>query len=317
MSSVVKELKSLEEEPWRYDFFSAMKMVENAYPDFPSFGCSRHLKEDPVRLGQYVSLAFESAMVKQFSSGQGKPSRLEVTFFGLTGPDSPMPLHLSEETLARKLNQKDPSLAHFLDIFHHRLLCVLYRSWAQARYGRCLIHYISALTGTLSRPAMMPAAKALPGEFIEQRRSEQGLRDVLWQAFGLLAEVLPLCRSWLVLPDRDHARLGDFRFEKGIPLGKRVCSVQNHFILTLLPGTFSDYQHCLPGHPQFDELVHIVRRYVGESMFWTLIVKLPASQRPHLHLGNSLTLGRSIWLGKNDKNHAVQDFIFNPVRFYS
>ncbi|BEO41553.1 hypothetical protein SMQE13_09040 [Serratia marcescens] len=310
MAGAVDPLAALRREPWRYDFFSALRLIEQAYPLAPPLGSAGRLHEDPIRLGQHLSLAFEPAMVKRLSVTSRGPARLEVTFFGLTGPHAPLPLHLSEEALGRKINQQDPSLGHFLDIFHHRLLTLLYRCWAQARQGRCLEGYLAALSG--SAPGAMECG--LVGEFIDQRRSEQGLRRALLRRFGLSAVVTPRVRAWLPLAAEDRARLGSCRFEGGMVLGKRVCSVQHHFRLTLQPTDFAAYQRCLPGHPQFSALIHLIRRYVGEAMQWTLVVRLPVSQRPALRLGAGCG-----WGGKPGwAAGGVQPGLpLNPARFYS
>ncbi|QBC03355.1 type VI secretion system baseplate subunit TssG [Enterobacter cloacae] len=308
MSGAVDPLAALRREPWRYDFFSALRLIELAYPQAPPLGSAGRLRDDPVRLGQHLSLAFEPAMVKRLSATPQGLALLEVTFFGLTGPHAPMPLHLSEEALGRKINQQDPSLGHFLDIFHHRLLTLLYRSWAQARQGSCLENYLAALSGGA-------VEYELAGEFAEQRRSAQGLRRMLRRVFSLSAEVTPLVHNWLPLAAEDQARLGHCRFDNGIVLGKRVCNTQQYFRLRLQPTDFAAYQRCLPSHPQFAALIHLIRRYVGEAMQWTLTVQLPTPQRPALRLGKGLLLGRETWLGPAG-SAPRQDYTFNPARFY-
>jgi predicted component of type VI protein secretion system len=60
----------------------------------------------------------------------GARPRLGVRFFGLTGPQGPMPLHFTEYVRERARNHGDPTLARFLDLFHHRLLSLFYRAWA-------------------------------------------------------------------------------------------------------------------------------------------------------------------------------------------
>jgi type VI secretion system protein ImpH len=312
MPLALDPLAALRCQPWRYDFFSALRLIERAYPQAPPLGTAVFLKDDPVRFSQHVSLAFEPAMVKWLSPAQQEPTRLAVTFFGLTGPNAPMPLHLSEEALGRKINQQDLSLGHFLDIFHHRLLTLLYRSWAQARQGSCIEGYLAALAGSEKDPA----ERQLAGEFIEQRRSEQGLRRVLLRSYGLSAEVTQLVRSWLLLETEDCARLGACHFNNSAILGKRVCSGQRTFRLILQPGDFAAYQRCLPDHPQFIELIHLVRRYVGEGMQWSLSVQLPVRQRPILRLGAGLSLGRETWLGGASAPPS-QECTFNPACFYS
>lgn len=307
------DLAALNAEPWRYDFFSALSLVERAYPQLPPPGYAGSLKDDPIRLGQYVSLGFEPAMVKRFIRREGQPARLEVTFFGLLGPNGPMPLHLSEEAFIRLVNQQDPSLAHFLDLFHHRLLGVLYRSWSQAH--RCLPDYLSALTGMLHPQPERAADRQVPGEFIDQRRSALGLRRLLRQALNLAADIMPFERVWHPLEEDDLAMLGRSRLNPGMALGQRVCSVHHCFCIRLRLADFAAYQRCLPGALCFAEMVRLVRRYVGENMCWTLQLELPVSQRPRLRLGVDLPLGLATWLG-NAGTGVPQGCSLSAVRFY-
>ncbi|HEY3983560.1 type VI secretion system baseplate subunit TssG [Cedecea sp.] len=311
MPDTLDLLAELRREPWRYDFFSALNMIEQAFPQAQPFGSSGRLQDDPIRLGQHVSLAFEPAVVKQLTPVRDGLERLEVTFFGLVGPNAPMPLHLSEEALSRKHNHQDPSLVHFLDIFNHRLMTLLYRSWSQARKGSCIEDYLSALVGS---PHLSPEC-GLAGEFIEQRRSKQGLRRLLLSAFDLRAEVTPLVRGWLALENEHCNRLNGSCLNGGNVLGARVCSAQHYFSLTLNLVDFSAYQRCLPGHPQLDLMIYLIRRYVGEAMQWHVNLMLPATQRPTLRLGAGLALGRESWLGQTTKAE-LWGYRFNPARFY-
>ncbi|MGV8763016.1 type VI secretion system baseplate subunit TssG, partial [Pseudomonas aeruginosa] len=59
--------------------------------------------------------------------------RLDQFFFGLTGPNGPLPLHLTEYARERQRNVNDATFKRFMDVFHHRLLTLFYRAWAEAR----------------------------------------------------------------------------------------------------------------------------------------------------------------------------------------
>ncbi len=150
---------------WRFDFFSALRCVDALDPRAPRLGTSNHLHQDPLRLGQAVSLGFEPGMLRNLQLREGQAARLAVTFFGLTGVNGPMPLAFSEDVLSRQINHNDFMLADFLDIFHHRLLCLLYRSWAvtrpvvsadranQDRFGDYVQAFAPAVNA-ITRPAM-------------------------------------------------------------------------------------------------------------------------------------------------------------------
>ena len=72
-------------QPWRYDFFAAMRLLERTYPHAPRWGTAQRLADDPLRLAQHVSLAFEPAMIAHLRLREERAALLAVNFFGLTG----------------------------------------------------------------------------------------------------------------------------------------------------------------------------------------------------------------------------------------
>ena len=79
--------------------------------------------------GNYASLVLRS-YEDWFGSKKGLELAL-LRLFGLFGPHGPMPMHVTELARERLRAHQDPTLARFSDIFHHRLLALFYRSWAQ------------------------------------------------------------------------------------------------------------------------------------------------------------------------------------------
>ena len=82
--------------PHRHDFFQALRQIEAWHADKPRLGTARRPVDEPVRLGQAADLAFASASIASvdLADRSGRP-RLEVLFFGLFGPNGPLPLHLT------------------------------------------------------------------------------------------------------------------------------------------------------------------------------------------------------------------------------
>ena len=50
-------LQAMQDEPWAYDFFQALRRLEAQYPELPRFGHSLRLADEPVRLGQQIGRA--------------------------------------------------------------------------------------------------------------------------------------------------------------------------------------------------------------------------------------------------------------------
>ncbi|OYU89442.1 MAG: type VI secretion protein, partial [Burkholderiales bacterium PBB5] len=127
-------MAALASEPWRFDFFQALRQIDARQPQRPRLGTARRPADEAVRLGQTPAMSFAPATLHGLRQpeGGGVP-RIDVRFFGLFGPNGPLPLHLTEYARERQLHHGDETLARFADLFHHRLLLLFYRAWAQAQ----------------------------------------------------------------------------------------------------------------------------------------------------------------------------------------
>src|SRR3569623_1961446 len=86
--------------PEQFDFFQVMRRLENLYcdsPERPRFGQAMRPIDVPIRLGQDPSLSFAPrTLIGVLPSKTGAPPRFTLKFFGLLGPNGPLPLHLTE-----------------------------------------------------------------------------------------------------------------------------------------------------------------------------------------------------------------------------
>ncbi len=155
-------LERLRQAPQESGFFALMRSLEALFPNRPRFGRSARPREDLLRLGQEPSAGHAPASLAGFEIGkEGRPDRLRVLFFGLFGPDGPLPLHLTEYARDRQRNYGDAALSRFIDLFHHRALSLFYRAWADVRptvafdrpHQDRFSHYVGSLMG-LSTPGL-------------------------------------------------------------------------------------------------------------------------------------------------------------------
>src|SRR5450755_2328189 len=113
-------LAALKSAPHTFDFFEFMRRLERLTPERPRFATAPRPADEPIRLGQHPSMAFAPAELAELIAPEGGAApRLLVNFFGLLGPNGPLPLHLTEYTLDRKQNAGDPTMSRFFDLFHH------------------------------------------------------------------------------------------------------------------------------------------------------------------------------------------------------
>ncbi|TCV97300.1 type VI secretion system protein ImpH [Luteibacter rhizovicinus] len=313
-------LDALERTPWRYDFFAALRWLEAAHPSAPSIGTSRRLDDDPVRFTQAVSVAFEANAIRGLRRRAHAAPRLEVVFFGLTGANGPMPLHLSEEVLLRGIAHDD-AMAAFLDIFHHRLLSLLYRAWSEVRpypgaRGRVsrdrFAGYVAALAGDPSN-----VARADPLQCCDQRRSGDDLERRLRDRLQVDASIEPLSGCWTLLATGDRVFAGGSRpASLGVTsiLGRRGWNTQHGFRVRLGPMAWSAYRDLLPGGDDGRMLFRTVNRYVDGGMQWQAVLLIDDASCPRIRLGDPVPLGRASWLWSRREGSRRGVFVVDSVR---
>ncbi|MEJ2375596.1 MAG: type VI secretion system baseplate subunit TssG, partial [Pseudolabrys sp.] len=265
-ADIISYFRALEERPFDFDFFQALRRIECLFPDKPKIGQALRPADEPVRFGQEPSLAFAPAVLSGFQPATDvRPPRLEVSFFGLLGPNGPLPLHLTEYARERLHHEGDASFARFVDVLNHRYLELFYRAWAQAQptvnldrttQDRFAV-YVGALFGLTGqhlreRDAVADYAKLYhAGALAAQVRNGERLAALLSDYFGVRVRVEEFVGQWLILPAREHSRLGDGKesavLGKGTVLGARVWDRQSKIRLWVGPLTLEQYEDFLPG----------------------------------------------------------------------
>ncbi len=314
--------EALAREPERFDFLRALRLIETAHPGRPRLGAAGHAADEPVRLGQQPSTRFAPSTLARVEHRHDGVPRLLSYFFGLLGPQGPLPLHLTDYAWARELQHDDPTLSRFLDCFNHRMLSLFYRAWAQAQPTVSLDRpredrfgvYVGSLCG-LGMPAMrgrdaMPDAAKLhfAGHLGCPTRHRDGLSAILGEFLDLPVEIEEFVGHWLTLPDDDRSRLGAARrsgeLGRSIALGARVWDRQHRFRVRIGPMGLADYQRLLPGGDSLNRLVDVVRNYLGDELAWDLNLVLARREAPPVRLGQSGRLGWTAWLRTRDRDLA-------------
>ncbi|NEV63090.1 type VI secretion system baseplate subunit TssG [Thiorhodococcus minor] len=327
-------LQALRESPYGFGFFQALRQLECAHRDHPRIGQTSRPAEEPVRLAQDPSLSFAPATLSDFRwEKPGQPPRLAVYFLGLFGPNGPLPLHLSEYARERERTAGDPTFARFADIFHHRMLALFYRAWANGRptvsfdrpeSDRFSV-YLAALFGQgmpsfRARDAMPDLAKLhYAGRLVAQSRHPEGLTAMIADFFGLPARIEEFVGHWLQLPRGSQWQLGGSPETGSLGLttivGARVWDRQYRFRIQLGPLGLDDYRRMLPGGASLARLVAIVRNYLGDELDWELNLVLRREDTPPMQLGGQSQLGWTTWATSGTPEQDPDDLKLQPLRF--
>ncbi len=313
---------AVEAAPYGFDFFALMRRVESLRPDAPRIGKALRPSQEALRLGQEPELDFAPAALATFTFKAGAAPRLGVRFFGLLGSQGPMPLHLTEYVRERLRYRNDPTAARFLDIFHHRLLSLFYRAWAQSQpavqHDRPAEDRFAAWLGAtfglgaeVRTQGRLPEAARLfqAGLLGSRSRHPEGLTKILSQFFEVPVRIEPYIAHWMAIDAADRTRLGHAcnRPERASSApaalgsaaiaGHKLRDRQYKFRIALGPLTLAQYRNFLPGGTAWLQLRDWVRQYTGLDLLWDVQLCLAGAEVPEPRLGRRVPLGVAAWLG--------------------
>lgn len=330
--------------PHAHDFFHTLRRIDTLTPRAPRLGRAVRASLEPVRLGQDAELDFAPAALSSFAARPHAPPRLGVRFLGLFGPHGPLPLHLTEYARERERHHADPGFARFADLFHHRVLSLFYRAWAQAQ--PCVhadrpdddqfAKWLSALFGTgpaafRRRDSVADTAKRFSaGTLSRGVKNAEGLEALLRQHLRVPVRVELFVGHWMRLRPQDRTRLGlghgvepTAQLGRGAVAGSKVWDRQYKFRVHVGPLTLAQYESFLPGGPSLPAVRDWVRQFVGLALVWDLRLTLAAAEVPPARLlsrdpriGQTRTrLGLSTWLGARGRvaaTHDRDDLVLGP-----
>lgn len=333
-ADAVELLREMQQEPYRFGFFQAVRRINCANPDKALTGRAFHPGDDPVRFTQtpYTEFAPSTLHSVEFRGEHGA-AHISQMFFGLFGPNGPLPTHLTEYARDRQRHHRDPSFARFADMFHHRMVSLFYHAWSQAQpavqhdrpdQDRFSV-YVGALAG-LGMPAFresdsMPWSAKLhfAGHLSSLPRHAAGLASLLEGYFKVKARVVEFIGHWLTIARRDRLQLGR-RDGAGVlgenaVLGEKVWQRQDKFRIQLGPLTLEEYESFLPAGQSFAALVAAVRNYLGLELLWEVRLLLRGEEKPVTCLGKQGVLGWTSWLHTEEPEPAVGDLVLQAAAY--
>jgi type VI secretion system protein ImpH len=330
-NSIDDLIRDLRAEPFGRDFFAAMRRLECAHDPGPRFGTSTTLADDPVRLGQEGTLDFSPSTISAVLSRKGeRPERILVRFLGLLGPNGPLPLHITEYIRQRERNAHDPTLARFLDVFHHRYLSLFYRAWAlnqaTVSYDRPDQDRFKTYIGSLSGRGMesfqgrdeVPDEAKLHhvGHLANLTKHADGLRQIVEDYFGVKAALIQFVGEWFNLPEDSLCKVGKSRstglLGRTIIVGSTIWDCQQKFRLRLGAMGLRDYERFLPTGRSFPVLVDWVKNYAGLAYLWDCQLVLKKEEIPRAQLGGGTRLGWTSWLGGRPFEQDADNLVLRP-----
>ncbi len=291
--------QELLEEPYRFEFFQAVRLLEKIYPERMPVGREAKIKPEIVRFRSRVTLNFPASEVHEFAESLDEfteEQRLEmfINFMGLVGISGVLPTHYTELVMDR-IRYGDTAMWAFLDMFTHRAVSLFFRAWEKYRFpvayerGRddftsFLFDFAGLGTRGMRGRMALDDESLLPfsGLIAQKPHSSSALAQILSDYFGIKARIEQFFGQWLDLEPESVTNLGGHNSHLGKTalIGSRVWEQQSKFRLVLGALTFNEFQSFLPNGTANKPMQSIVKFMVSLELDFDVQLILQAKQVP-------------------------------------
>lgn len=324
-------LAGLNEHPYRYDFFAAVRLFDCCTRQEERTGWTSRPSHERLRLRQRPAMTFAPSAVHSVQwSPHGQHWQMDCRFLGLFGPHGPLPTELTEYVLDRKRDYRDETFVEFVNHFQHRFLGFFYRAYArteptihfdrpdQDRFAT----YIGSLAGIGSdsfrnRDAMPDLAKLhYIGHLSQQNRYADGLQRMLSDYFEIPVQLHQFVGTWLTIPTENRLFLGRSRqtgtLGQSATIGERIWECTQSIRVEVGPVSLQDYEAFLPSGRYLPQLRALIENYAGLVVDWTVQLVVRREEVPPTRLGVAGQLGWKSWLVREAPAEDARDLVLAP-----
>ncbi len=311
--------QELFDEPYRFEFFQAVRLLEKIHPDRKAVGQDAMPQDEIVRFRSNVSFNFPASEIFKIEESidelnDEKKLEMFINFMGMVGMSGVMPLPYTELVAARA-RYKDFSMWAFMDMFTHRMVSMFFRAWekyrfpigyerGQDKFTSYLFDFVGLGTPGMRGRMSLEDESLLPysGLIAQKPHSSNALANILGDYFGVNAKVLQFFGQWLDLDTESITRLGsaNSNLSRTAIIGTRIWEQQSKFRIILGAMSFKEFQAFLPNGSAHKPLKSIVRFMTGLEFDFDVRLVLQAKQVPGCILTTRAMrrpmLGWSSWL---------------------
>lgn len=302
------------------------QLLEQALPDHPPLGSTAHPADDPVRFRPDPGMGFPASELRGIETDENHPQRpatVRTRLLGLYGVDSPLPTAFVDDIAQRREGHE--ALEAFLDIFNHRIFTQFYRIWRKYSYpatfesggndatSQCLLGLIGlGIPGTAEHIAT-PVSRflALLSVMRLPTRNAEGITAlVTLLAPDTHVKVTPHWPRKVALAQpaglsSDHPVC----LSQGTPLGSSGYDANSQLHLMLFTANQQEAKGWLPSGQLYNDLLVLLRVYLGWRCTTKLQLSLPVSSLPKPVLGSeAVLLGMTGVLGLEGRTGHLPDY---------
>jgi type VI secretion system protein ImpH len=325
---------ALDEASESFSFFQAVRLLHRRPRGRSGVGEFAEPAEEVVRFTVNPSLAFPAGEIQQIRSSVDGRLEMMVNFMGLVGHMGMLPVQYSVLIDDQAAYEGDPDpLREFLDIFHHRIISLLYRAWERSHFyvafergdddplSRRLLDLLGLGSGDL-RKRMAIQDEALlfySGLLGSQNRSAVALERLLEDYFQVPIEVVQFKGGWYPLPPDSLCRIDDDEdiggsLGAGAVVGDEIWDPQARVQVKIGPLRRGEYDGFLPGGESYTALQEITRFFSDGQFDFEAQLILHHDDVPGIVLGaeedESPPLGWCTWIRTRPFSRHANETIF-------
>lgn len=260
-----------------FNFFSLVEHLHRLHEDDLEAQDRTRPQRQRVRLSAYAGLGFPAAdvsLAQRLPPQSASDYLVQATFFGLHGPDSPLPGHYLDR-LAYEAGQGVGIRPAFLDVLHHRLLLLLHQAWRKYRYYvrfRQGAHdhfsrYVFALIGLSDSrlrgetPIAWSRLLSFAGAVAGRSRSPSMVAGIIAHCFDLKSvHIRQFELRYTDVPDDQRNAMGrrNCTMAQDFVLGRRVRSRHSKFTICIAGLSQARFRDFLPSGEDFPRLRKLI-----------------------------------------------------------
>ena len=326
--------KLLEKEPWNFQFFQAVRLLEKFLPERERVGGFVQPGREVVRFRAHPSAVFPASEIQGLDSSADVRG-MTVNFMGLIGPLGVLPLYYTELVMERS-RIKDHAMRDFFDIFQHRAISLFYRAWEKYRFTTAyeqgdpdrltsiLLDMIGLGTAGLEDRQKIPDTVLLhySGLLSQHPRSAIALEQIIADYFNVPVSIEQFAGKWHKVDKRDQSRIADANslgemLDFGVVLGDEIWNQQSGVRIRIGPLPLKQYLDLLPSGSGYPELKSLVTYYFNRELDFELQLVLKREETPACDLGQGAEeqaprLGWTSWI-KTAPLHRDPDEAIIPL----